>query len=138
MVAVAPLAPGEAAQATLLWRDAGLLRPWNQPEADIAAALANATSTILAIRDGDHVIGTVMVGYDGHRGWLYYVAVAPDHRGSGLGGMLVAAAEAWLGERGASVVRLMVRAENDAVTGFYRALGYEAGDFVVMGKRIAG
>jgi len=126
----------EAAAAAALWQEAGLVRSWNDPHADIAAALACPTATILAARDGDRVIGTVMAGYDGHRGWLYYVAVAVDRRGSGMGRALVEAAEQWLAGQGARVIRLMVRAENEAVTRFYKALGYENGEMIVMGKRM--
>jgi len=126
----------EAAAATALWDEAGLIRAWNDPQADIQAALSCPTSTILAARDGARLIGTVMVGYDGHRGWLYYLAVANDHRGTGLGRALVEAAEQWLGAQGARVIRLMVRAENERVVGFYRALGYEDGNLIAMGKRL--
>jgi len=126
----------EAAATAALWEEAGLVRSWNDPQADIAAALACPTATILAARDGDRVVGTVMAGYDGHRGWLYYVAVAGDRRGSGLGRALVEAAEQWLAAQGARVIRLMVRAENEAVTRFYKALGYENGEMIVMGKRM--
>ena len=126
----------EADAAASLWEEAGLVRSWNDPHADIAAALACPTSTILAARDAGRLIGTIMAGYDGHRGWLYYVAVADGHRGSGLGRALVAAAEQWLSGQGARVIRLMVRGENEAVTGFYQALGYEDGEMIVMGKRL--
>ena len=119
-----------------LWEEAGLVRAWNDPLADIAAALACPTSTILAARDGTRIVGTIMAGYDGHRGWLYYIAVAGDQRGTGLGRALVAAAERWLAAQGARVIRLMVRGENQAVTGFYEALGYEDGQMIVMGKRL--
>jgi len=130
------LAPEEANAAIALWEEAGLIRSWNDPQADIAAALACPTSTILAARDGGRLIGTVMAGYDGHRGWLYYVACAADQRRTGLGRALVDAAEHWLAAQGARVIRLMVRAENEAVTGFYQALGYEHGEMIVMGKRL--
>lgn len=126
----------EADHAAALWEEAGLVRAWNDPHADITAALACPTSTILAARDGDRVVGTVMAGYDGHRGWLYYVAVANDHRGTGLGRALVDAAEQWLAAQGARVIRLMVRAENEAAAGFYKALGYEDGHMIVLGKRL--
>jgi len=131
------LTPAEADAAAALWAEAGLVRAWNDPHADIAAALACPTSTILAARDGGSVIGTVMAGYDGHRGWLYYVAVAPSHRGTGVGRTLVEAAEHWLADQGARVIRLMVRAENEAVTAFYAALGYADGEMIVLGKRLS-
>lgn len=133
---IAPLLADEADAATALWTEAGLVRAWNDPSADIAAALACPTATILAARDGARVVATVMVGYDGHRGWLYYLAVATAHRGTGLGRAMVAAAEEWLVGQGAHVIRLMVREENEAVTGFYRAAGYEESGMIVMGKRL--
>jgi hypothetical protein len=133
---IAPLTAAEAAAAADLWAEADLVRAWNDPHADIAAALACPTATILAARDAGRVTGTAMAGYDGHRGWLYYVAVADDQRGTGLGRALVEAAEQWLEAQGARVIRLMVRAENEAVTGFYEALGYEDGQMIVMGKRL--
>jgi ribosomal protein S18 acetylase RimI-like enzyme len=126
----------EAAQAAALWEESGLVRAWNDPQADIEAALACTTSTILAAREGDRVIGTVMAGYDGHRGWLYYVAVTPSQRGRGLGRALMTAAEQWLAEQGARVIRLMVRAENEGVTSYYRSLGYEDSNMLVLGKRL--
>ena len=133
---ISGLTAAEADLTAALWDEAGLVRAWNDPHADIAAALACPTSTILAARDGGRIVGTVMAGYDGHRGWLYYVAVAADQRGTGLGRALVDAAEQWLAAQGARVIRLMVRADNDAVTGFYEALGYEDGQMIVMGKRL--
>jgi len=133
---ISGLTAAEADLTAALWDEAGLVRAWNDPHADIAAALACPTSTILAARDGGRIVGTVMAGYDGHRGWLYYVAVAADQRGTGLGRALVDAAEQWLAAQGARVIRLMVRADNDVVTGFYEALGYEDGQMIVMGKRL--
>jgi hypothetical protein len=126
----------EAAQAAALWEESGLVRAWNDPQADIEAALACTTSTILAAREGGRVVGTVMAGYDGHRGWLYYVAVTPSQRGRGLGRALMTAAEQWLAEQGARVIRLMVRAENEGVTSYYRSLGYEDSNMLVLGKRL--
>jgi len=126
----------EATATAALWEEAGLVRSWNDPRADIDAALSCPTATILAARDAGRIVGTVMAGYDGHRGWLYYVAVAADQRGTGLGRALVEAAEQWLAAQGARVIRLMVRAENEAVTRFYEALGYQDGEMIVMGKRL--
>jgi ribosomal protein S18 acetylase RimI-like enzyme len=134
-VEISPLTAEETEAAVALWQEAGLLVPWNDPRADIAAAVAHPTATVLAARDGDRVVATVMAGYDGHRGWLYYVAVAQSHRGQGLGRTIVEAAEAWLRGEGANVLRLMVRVENATALGFYRALGYDDGELTVMGKR---
>ena len=97
-----------------LWRAAGLTRPWNDPQADFALALATATSAILVARDEDAIRGSVMVGFDGHRGWIYYLAVAAEARRGGIGRALMAAAEDWLRARGAPKIQLMVRADNEA------------------------
>ncbi len=101
-LAIAPLPLEEADAAAALWEAAGLTRPWNDPVADIRAALAYPSSTVLAGRDGDgRLIATVMAGYDGHRGWLYYLAVADSRRGEGIGRIMVGAAERWLAAQGA-------------------------------------
>jgi ribosomal protein S18 acetylase RimI-like enzyme len=127
----------ETTAAIALWQAAGLVRLWNDPGADIAAALDCPTATILAAHDdAGRLIGTVMAGYDGHRGWLYYLAADPARRGQGVGAALVKAAEDWLEGQGARVIRLMVRAENEQVTAFYDGLGYERGDLLVFGKRL--
>lgn len=136
MIAELPAQLRDAAVA--LWRETGLTRPWNDPVADLEQALAGATSTVLAAFDDGGLHGTVMVGYDGHRGWLYYVAVAPSRQGSGLGRELVEAAQEWLRARGAPKVQLMVRATNAAVVGFYERLGYVDTECVVLGRRLDG
>ncbi len=117
-----------------LWEECGLTRPWNDPERDARLAIEGATSTILGLRDGDALIASVMTGFDGHRGWVYYLAVAPDRRRAGLGRQLMAAAEAWLRERGAPKLQLMVRTSNEQALGFYEALGLERQDVVTLGR----
>ena len=136
--AIGELAERDAAAVIALWREAGLTRPWNDPAADLARALGSPGSTVLAARDGPDVVATVMAGFDGHRGWLHYLAVAEVWRRRGLGRRMVAAAELWLAERGAPKVQLMVRGGNDAARGFYRALGYEDNDVAVVGRRLEG
>ncbi|MGB8195766.1 MAG: GNAT family acetyltransferase [Acidimicrobiales bacterium] len=133
---VTELADDDAESVVALWITSELTRPWNDPLADFRRAMDGATSTVLGIKDEDRVIGTVMVGNDGHRGWMYYVAVSPAHRRAGLGRLLVDAAEAWLRESGAIKVQLMVRSENDAAMEFYRAAGYERGEVEVLSRWI--
>lgn len=119
-----------------LWEQAGLTRPWNPPAADLQRALDNPGSTVLGGYLDDDLAGTVMVGHDGHRGWVYYLAVADQHRGSGLGRTLMQAAEAWLVHQGAVKLQLMVRESNRAVIGFYDRLGYTDADVRVLAKRL--
>jgi len=119
-----------------LWEEAGLTRPWNPPAADLQRALETETSTVLAAMAQGRLVGTVMVGHDGHRGWVYYLAVAGSERGTGLGRLLMQAAEAWLVDHRAVKVQLMVRQTNTAVTGFYDRLGYTDADVRVLAKRL--
>lgn len=122
-------------EAVALWHASGLTRPWNDPHADLARALAGPTSTVLAAEDEDgRLLGTAMVGHDGHRGWVYYLAVQPALRRSGLGRALMHASEEWLRERRVPKVNLMVRTTNSAVVAFYETLGYKDGEVVVLGK----
>lgn len=133
---VRPLAAADAEAAVTLWQAAGLTRPWNDPHADFARALAEPGADVLGLRDGDALVATVMVGDDGHRGWVYYLAVAPDRQRHGLGRVLMAAAEAWLRARGCAKLNLMVRHDNAAALGFYARLGYADGAVVTLGKRL--
>lgn len=119
-----------------LWDDAGLTRPWNDPRLDIERKMAVQPELFLVAEDGDAVIGSVMAGYDGHRGWLYYLAVADSHRGRGVARALVAEAERLLREMGCPKVQLMVREGNERVLGFYDALGYERFSVSNTGKRL--
>ncbi|WP_206240334.1 GNAT family acetyltransferase [Novosphingobium terrae] len=107
-----------------LWQACGLTRPWNDPLADIALALGNATSTILLAHDGETLIGTVMAGFEGHRGWIYYLATLPDRRGEGIAAQLLETAQDWLAQLGCPKVELMVREGNEAA-GLYEHLGWD-------------
>lgn len=125
--------------AVALWHASSLTRPWNDPSADLTRALTGPASTVLCAQDAHgRLLGTAMVGHDGHRGWVYYLAVQPDVRRSGLGRDLMQASERWLQERGVPKVNLMVRTTNTAVVAFYESLGYEDGDVVVLGKFLHG
>lgn len=122
---------------TTLWQETGLYRPYNPPEWDVRFALSDSNSTLLVWEDNNNnIIATVMVGHDGHRGWLYYLAVTPTHQKTGLGKRFVDAGEDWLRERGVWRMQLMVRSENSAMQDFYRHLGYRALDVTVMQKDI--
>ena len=119
-----------------LWQQSGLTRPWNNPYQDIRRKLSVQPELFLVAVDERTIVGTVMAGYDGHRGWLYYLASAPERRGEGIARKLVAEAEELLTEMGCPKVQLMVRPENDAARGFYGALDYEPFDTWATGKRL--
>lgn len=119
-----------------LWEAAGLTRPWNDPRADFDLALATATSAVLLAEQEGAIIGSVMVGFDGHRGWVYFLASASESRLQGIGRRLMCAAEEWLAAIGSPKIQLMVRGDNAAARGFYDALGYELQDVVTIGKRL--
>lgn len=120
--------------AVALWATCGLTRPWNDPRADLDRALRGPSSTVLAALDAEHLVGTVMVGHDGHRGWVYYLAVDPGHRARGLGRALMSAAEEWLDARGIPKLQFMVRADNASVIRFYEHLGYTDQQVAVLGR----
>lgn len=120
--------------AVSLWQDAGLTRPWNDPRADLDRALGSPSSTVLAAVEEERLAGTAMVGHDGHRGWVYYVAVHPSRRGQGLGRELMGAAEQWVAGHGIPKMQLMVRTANTDTREFYERMGYAVQDTVVLGK----
>ncbi len=120
-----------------LWQVCGLVVPGkNDPEADIDFAVASQDAEVLVgVVDGK-IAATAMVGHDGHRGWLYYVAVAPSRQKSGLGREMVEAAEEWLRRRGAPKAQLMIRETNTQVEAFYARLGYATIPRIVMQKAL--
>ena len=122
--------------AAALWRDAGLTRPWNDPLDDLRRALAGPASTVLAGIENEALVATAMVGHDGHRGWVYYLAVRESGRGRGLGRKMMQACESWLAERGVPKLNIMVRGDNAAARGFYESLGYGLDDVVVLSRRL--
>ena len=111
--------------------------PHNRAEVAIPAKLAVQPELLLVALDGDEVVGTTMAGYDGHRGWLYSVAVRQSHCRAGIGTLLIEEAERRLAELGCTKINLQVRAENAAVAAFYRGRGYAVEERVSMGKRLA-
>ena len=124
----------DAGEAIALWEACGLTRPWNDAAADFARAVAGPASAVLLRHEGDALVASVMVGCDGHRGWVYYLAVAPDLRRAGLGRAMMDAAEAWLRARGAPKIQLMVREDNEEALRFYEALGLERQKVVTLGR----
>lgn len=119
-----------------LWQATGLTRPWNNPYQDIRRKMTVQPELFLVAVDGQQIVGSVMAGYDGHRGWLYYLASAPERRGEGIARRLVGEVEELLLDMGCPKVQLMVRPENGVTHGFYDALGYEPFPVWATGKRL--
>ena len=137
-LAISPITDHDVAHVVALWQRCGLTRPWNDPAADIALARRGANSTILVGRADDRIVASALVGHDGHRGWVYYVAVDPDQQGKDFGRAIMAAAEDWLRAQGLEKIMLMVRADNSKVRAFYDRLGYETQERVIYAKWLDG
>ena len=134
---IRPFRAEDTEAVVALWRQAGLVVPWNDPYRDIDRKLSVQPELFLVVEgDAGAVIGTAMAGYDGHRGWVNYLAVDEVHRGSGLGAGLMAEAERLLAERGCPKLNLQVRSSNAGVIEWYRTLGYEPDNAVSLGKRL--
>lgn len=126
----------DEAQVVALWERCDLVVPWNDPRTDIALKLQVQPELFLVGVHDEQVVGTVMAGYEGHRGWLNYLAVAPNMQGRGVGRCLVEAATDVLRELGCPKVNLQIRASNTGVIEFYKRLGFTVDDVVSMGKRL--
>ena len=119
-----------------LWLRCGLVAPQNNPRADIARKLQVAPELFLVGTLGTEVVATVMAGYEGHRGWINYLAVAPHLHKSGHGRHIMEHAERLLRERGCPKINLQVRTTNQSVIAFYQRLGFACDEVVSMGKRL--
>ncbi|WP_334384158.1 MULTISPECIES: GNAT family acetyltransferase [unclassified Bradyrhizobium] len=137
-LAITDIADADVAAVIALWQACGLTRPWNDPASDIALARRGPHSTVLIGRDGGAIVATAMVGHDGHRGWVYYVAADPKLRARGYGRAIMNGAEDWLRAAGIPKLQLMVRRENLDVAAFYESIGYEEAQTVVFAKWLDG
>ena len=131
-----PFAPADEAAVIALWRACGLLRPQNDPRKDIARKLKVNPEWFLVAEDGGRIVGTVMAGYEGHRGWINYLAVEPARQRGGLGRQLMAEAEERLRAAGCPKINLMVRTDNAGVVAFYERIGFTQDKVVSLGKRL--
>ncbi|RBP44505.1 ribosomal protein S18 acetylase RimI-like enzyme [Roseimicrobium gellanilyticum] len=120
-----------------LWTKCELTRPWNDPSKDIQRKL-QVQPELFLVGEDEHgiIIASVMAGYEGHRGWLNYLAVHPAHQRRGHARTLLAEAERLLLERGCPKINLQVRSTNAAAAAFYHALGYDLDEVLSMGKRL--
>ncbi len=135
---VTPITDADVETVIALWRRCGLTRPWNDPASDIAFARRRDNATILIGRDAGKMVATAMVGHDGHRGWVYYVAVEPDLQRKDFGRTIMVAAEDWLRRQGVEKIMLMVRPDNTKVRAFYDKLGYDVQERVIYAKWLDG
>lgn len=119
-----------------LWRECGLTHPSNDPRRDIARKLTEQPELFLIADNQEGVVGTAMVGFDGHRGWVYYLGVMPGQQRQSIGRVLMAEAERLLIERGCPKTCLMVRSTNAGVVEFYKKLGYAQDPVMTLGRRL--
>ena len=135
---ISPIADADVEAVIALWGRCGLTRPWNDPAGDIAFVRRGANATILVGRADGAIVASAMVGHDGHRGWVYYVAVDPEQRKKDFGRAIMAGAEDWLRGHGVEKIMLMVRPDNGQVRAFYDRLGYETQERVIYAKWLDG
>jgi ribosomal protein S18 acetylase RimI-like enzyme len=133
---IRPFRPDDEAAVVALWEHCGLVRPWNDPRRDIRRKLLVRPDLFLVGLVEDHIVASVMAGYDGHRGWLNYLAVDPAHQRRGHGRAMVAEAERRLRAAGCPKINLQVRTSNHRAVEFYRRLGYAVDEVLSMGKRL--
>jgi ribosomal protein S18 acetylase RimI-like enzyme len=137
MIEIRPYIESDEATVVALWREVFPNSPaWNHPETDIRRKLAVQRELFLVATLDAKLVGTVMAGYDGHRGWVYYLVVSPRHRRQGIGAALMRAVEERLARLGCPKLNLQVRATNSQVVAFYEKLGYEVEARISMGKRL--
>ena len=119
-----------------LWRQCGLVVAWNDPVKDIRRKLRIQPHLFLVGFSNGQLAATIMAGYEGHRGWINYLAVAPEYRRQGFGRLMMDEAETRLREMGYPKINLQVRRSNAEAAGFYRSIGYAEDDVLSLGKRV--
>ena len=133
---IRPYEEGDREAVVALWRASGLVVPWNDPVRDIERKLrVQSEMFLVALLDGS-LVATVMAGYEGHRGWINYLAVAPQCRRQGLGRRMMDAAEARLLAMGCPKINLQIRKSNVSAVDFYRSIGFIEDESISMGKRL--
>jgi ribosomal protein S18 acetylase RimI-like enzyme len=136
MVTIRPFEKRDEASVLALWHTCELMRPWNDPRKDIQRKLAVQPELFLVGEEGGEIVATAMAGYDGHRGWINYLAVKPDLQRQGYGRAIMAEAERLLIARGVPKINLQVRASNKDVIAFYTRVGFVVEEVVSLGKRL--
>lgn len=133
---IRPYREADESAVIALWRECGLTRPQNDPCKDIRRKLQVKPEWFLVGEEDGRVVASAMVGYDGHRGWINYLAVAPSRQRVGLGRALMDEAERRLRAVGCAKINLQVRSGNAAAMTFYRRIGFAVDDVVSLGKRL--
>ena len=133
---IRPFDPVDEADVVLLWERCGLVVPWNDPHRDIGRKLRVQPELFLVGLVGGKIVATAMAGYEGHRGWVNYLAVHPDHQRGGMGRRMMDAAEERLRAIGCPKINVQVRTSNRGVIDFYRAIGFEDDEVASLGKRL--
>jgi ribosomal protein S18 acetylase RimI-like enzyme len=136
-IRIRPFAVTDEVAVIELWRACNLVVPWNDPARDIARKMQVNPELFLVAVEAERVVGTVMVGYDGHRGWINYLGVAPDQRRHGIGRLLMQEAETRLRALGCPKINLQVRTSNTEVIEFYKRIGFKEDPVVSFGKRLS-
>ncbi len=136
-VEIRPYRAEDEAEVVALWHDCKLVVPWNDPRRDIALKMAWQPELFLVATVDEDVVATVMAGYEGHRGWINYLAVAPSMQRQGLGQLLMEEVETRLAQLGCPKINLQIRTSNKDVITFYQSIGYEVNDVIGMGKRLS-
>jgi ribosomal protein S18 acetylase RimI-like enzyme len=136
MIEIRPYEPRDEMAVVQLWSDCGLIVPWNNPHRDIHRKLKVQPEMFLVGCSGGQIIATVMAGYDGHRGWINYLAVHPNYQRSGIGKRMMDEAEIRLRAAGCPKINLQVRSTNADAIAFYKKIGYKVDDVVSFGKRL--
>jgi ribosomal protein S18 acetylase RimI-like enzyme len=135
-VEIRPFRQGDESGVVQLWTNCGLVVPWNNPQRDIQRKLKVQPEMFLVGCSGGQIIATVMAGYDGHRGWINYLAVDPKHQRGGIGRRMMDEAEIRLQAAGCPKINLQVRSTNAKVIEFYRRIGFKLDDVASLGKRL--
>lgn len=133
---IRPFRSSDETAVIALWRACDLVRPQNDPRKDIARKQRVNPEWFLVAESSGRIVGAVMAGYEGHRGWINYLAVDPARRRGGIGRALMAAAERELRAAGCPKINLQVRPENKEVIAFYAAIGFSVEGAVSLGRRL--
>lgn len=136
MLTIRPFRSADEPAVIDLWKRCNLVVPWNDPHKDIARKLKVDADLFLVAELNARIVAAIMIGYDGHRGQINYLAVDPGEQRSGIGRRMMDEAEAKLGALGCPKINLQVRTSNKQVIAFYEAIGYSLDDVVSLGKRL--